>query len=702
MDKYIGKRLDGRYEILELIGVGGMANVYKAQDLTEDRVVAVKILREEFLGNEEFVRRFKNESKAIAILNHPNIVKVYDVIFTPEVQCIVMEFIDGISLKDYISQQGELKWREAVYFTEQILRGLQHAHDRGIVHRDIKPQNIMVLYDGAIKLTDFGIARFARSETRTITDRAIGSVHYISPEQARGDDTDAQADIYSVGVMLFEMLTGRLPFEADNAVSVAIKQIQSIPKRPRELNPDIPEGLEAITIRAMQKEVAYRYRSASEMLHDIDEFKRNPSISFEYRYLSESEPAEISQAMRGGRAAAGAGAAGRRKPAPQAAAQGGARRAPVKRRTAARAANEEDVVMKKTPVLPVLAGVAGAFLLVSSLFIFWMFYTNNPFESSPEVKLPDFVGERFSTVQQRYGDTFRFKREDVPSAEYEAGYVIEQKPSAGTRKVREGTEISLKVSTGVETVTLQDYTGMDANDVTDRLTAMNIKVSRSNIYHPTVAKGCVIKTDPPKGSEITTEMPVTLYVSLGTEHKMGTVPDLVGLDRDDAVAQLAAAGLKMGAISTVSLSDLESDPEWPRDEAGGPVAPRDGTVVKQDPSPAGEGESPVMVEEGTTVNITIFQGNSQASSQTLVVRVELPNTGKPVRMQAMMEPNVMVKDESNVDPSKTSTWNVAFTSDYTTDNGYIFINGELWLKLSLDFENHTYERVSDNTSNFEK
>lgn len=700
MDKYIGKRLDGRYEILELIGVGGMANVYKAQDITEDRVVAVKILREEFLGNEEFVRRFKNESKAIAILNHPNIVKVYDVIFTPEVQCIVMEFIDGLSLKDYISQQGDLKWRDAVYFTEQILCGLQHAHDRGIVHRDIKPQNIMVLYDGAIKLTDFGIARFARSETRTITDRAIGSVHYISPEQARGDDTDAQADIYSVGIMLFEMLTGRLPFEADNAVSVAIKQIQSIPKRPRELNPDIPEGLEAITIRAMQKEVAYRYGSATEMLHDIDEFKRNPSISFEYRYLAEDETAEISQAMR-----KGAGAP-RRRPPQQAqhhtAQQQAAHGQPARRKTAARAANKEEVVMKKTPVLPVLAGVAGAFLLVSSLFIFWMFYTNNPFESNPEVKLPDFVGERFSTVQQKYGETFRFVREDVYSTEYEAGFVVEQKPSAGSRKVREGSEIRLQVSTGVETVSIQDYTGMDANDVEDRLKAMNIKVSRSNIYHPTVAKGCVIKTDPPKGSEITSDMPVTLYVSLGTEHKMGTVPDLIGLERDDAVAQLAAAGLKMGAISTVSLSDLEADETWQRDEAGEVVLPRDGTVVKQDPTPAGESESAVMVEEGTAVNITIFQGNSAANSQTLVVRVELPNTGKPVRMQAMMEPNVMVKDESNVDPAKSTTWSVAFKSDYSTDNGYIFIDGELWLKLSLDFENHTYERVSDNTSNFEK
>ena len=239
MDKYVGKRLDGRYEIKEVIGVGGMAYVYKAYDSIDDRTVAVKILRDEYLANEEFTRRFKNESKAIAILSHPNIVKVYDVSFGERLQYIVMEYIDGITLKEYIEQQQDIKWKEAVHFTVQILRALQHAHDKGIVHRDIKPQNIMLLPDGTIKVTDFGIARFSRNEIRatSATDKAIGSVHYISPEQARGDITDEKADIYSTGVMLYEMLTGRLPFEADSAVSVAIMQLQSEPKLPREINP---------------------------------------------------------------------------------------------------------------------------------------------------------------------------------------------------------------------------------------------------------------------------------------------------------------------------------------------------------------------------------------------------------------------------------------------------------------------------------
>ena len=259
MDKYLGKKLEGRYEVMEIIGIGGMANVYKAYDVLENRVVAVKILQEEHMNNEDMRRRFKNESKAMAVLNHPNVMRVYDVSFSDRMQSIVMEYIDGITLKEYIEQQKVLRWKEAVHFTVQILRALQHAHDKGIVHRDIKPQNIMLLSDGTIKITDFGIARFARSETRTLTDKAIGSVHYISPEQAAGGAIDARTDLYAVGVILYEMLTGQVPFEADTPVSVALKQIQSTAVLPRELNPSIPEGLQEITMHAMEKELSKVY-----------------------------------------------------------------------------------------------------------------------------------------------------------------------------------------------------------------------------------------------------------------------------------------------------------------------------------------------------------------------------------------------------------------------------------------------------------
>ena len=253
MDKFVGKRLDGRYEIKEIIGVGGMAVVYKAYDSIEDRIVAIKILKEEFASNEEFQRRFKNESKAIAVLSHPNIVKVFDVSFGDLIQYIVMEYIDGITLKEYIERNGVLPWSDAVNISIQILRGLQHAHDKGIVHRDVKPQNIMILADNTVKVTDFGIARFARNESKTITDKAIGSVHYISPEQVKGELTDEKADIYSVGVIMYEMITGTLPFEAESAISVAMMQLQAEPKLPTHLNPLIPLGLEQITMKAMQR-----------------------------------------------------------------------------------------------------------------------------------------------------------------------------------------------------------------------------------------------------------------------------------------------------------------------------------------------------------------------------------------------------------------------------------------------------------------
>ena len=285
MDKYIGKKLEGRYEITELIGVGGMADVYKATDIIDNKEVAVKILKKEFAENEEFLRRFRNESKAIALLSHPNIVKVYDVNFSDRLQYIIMEYIDGITLKEYIDAEQVLTWKDSVHFIIQVLRALQHAHDRGIVHRDIKPQNIMLFTDGTIKVMDFGIAKFAREDNGTQSDQAIGTVHYISPEQARGDDTDEKSDIYSVGVMLYEMLTGQKPFDTDNPISIAVMHMQNTPKRPRAINPDIPEGLEEIILRAMEKDPENRYQTAADMIRDIEAFKANNSLTFGSRWL---------------------------------------------------------------------------------------------------------------------------------------------------------------------------------------------------------------------------------------------------------------------------------------------------------------------------------------------------------------------------------------------------------------------------------
>ena len=298
MDPYIGKFLDNRYEILEMIGSGGMAQVYRARCHRLNRLVAVKILRSDLARDADFRRRVHDESQAVAMLSHPNIMSVYDVSRSGDIEYIVMELIDGITLKQYMKQKGTLNWREALHFITQIMKGLSHAHSRGIIHRDIKPHNIMVLRDGSVKVADFGIARLASSAQSTITQEALGSVHYISPEQAKGSRVDARSDIYSAGVVLYEMITGRLPYEGESAVSVAIQHINSMPLSPRELNPDIPEALEAITLKAMAPNPDNRYSSADEMLTDLEEFRKNPNINFDYQpQVSELLPDEPTRRM---------------------------------------------------------------------------------------------------------------------------------------------------------------------------------------------------------------------------------------------------------------------------------------------------------------------------------------------------------------------------------------------------------------------
>ena len=287
-DKYVGRVLDNRYEILELIGTGGMALVYRARCHRLNRMVAIKILKEDLAGDDEFRRRFHTESQAVAMLSHPNIVAVYDVSRSGNVEYIVMELIEGITLKQYINRKGLLNWKEALHFATQVTKALSHAHSRGIIHRDIKPHNIMILKDGSVKVADFGIARLL-SVQNTLTQEALGSVHYISPEQAKGGYVDARCDIYSVGVVMYEMLTSRLPFVGESAVSVAIQHISAIPLMPSDINPDIPIGLESITMRAMEPDLSLRFMSAEEMLHDLEEFRKNPGILFNYAVV-ESPP----------------------------------------------------------------------------------------------------------------------------------------------------------------------------------------------------------------------------------------------------------------------------------------------------------------------------------------------------------------------------------------------------------------------------
>ncbi len=557
MDKFVGKRLDGRYEIREIIGVGGMAVVYKAYDNQENRTVAIKILKEEFVSNEEFVRRFKNESKAIAMLSHQNIVKVYDVSFGDLIQYIVMEYIDGITLKEFIERQGSLSWKDSVHFTLQILKALQHAHDKGIVHRDVKPQNIMVLPDGTIKVTDFGIARFARSEHRTMTDKAIGSVHYISPEQARGEKTDEKADIYSVGVMLYEMITGSLPFEADSAVSVAIMQLQREPKLPTEINGSVPLGLEQITMHAMQKNVEKRYQSAAEMLCDLDKFRKDPAITFAYSYFIDNSPTKF---------VSGAATANGKE---------------------VKTVYKEE--KEKNTIIPILSGIAVT--LVIAIVVLGIIFIPKLFsETGSEIDCPDFVGMTYDELQENeeYNELFDFVIEWDNNSEYENGYIFEQSHTKGT-KMKKGAKITLYISMGQATKKVPDVYSKSESSAVSELKSNGFKVSVEEIASEDVEIGLVVKTDPARTTVVEEGAKITVYISTGKPIKNVKIPSVVSRKSADARKELETAGL----IVTEKKQDMKvNDSYYP-----------EGYVMSQEPV-GGAAEVP----EGTEVIIYVSTG----------------------------------------------------------------------------------------------
>ncbi len=558
MDKFLGKRLDGRYEIQEIVGIGGMAVVYKAYDNIENKIVAVKILKEEYTGNDEFLRRFKNESKAIAVLSHPNIVKVFDVSFGDLIQYIVMEYIDGITLKEYIEKSGPLSWNEAVHFTLQILRGLQHAHDKGVVHRDIKPQNIMVLPDGIIKVADFGIARFARSDQETITDKAIGSVHYISPEQAKGEKTDEKADIYSVGVMLYEMLTGKLPFQAESAVSVAIMQLQKEPTLPRDINGSIPEGLEQITMHAMQKEGARRYKSAAEMLCDLESFKKNPAVTFDYDYFVDDSPTKFIPETLGDE------------------------------KNSAKKSKKENKD-GKSHIIPVLLGITATFVIALVLIIMFAvkFFTTGV----DEIALPNFVGKTQEEVMadSEYKENFNFKVEQEYNSEYDAGYICSQTPEGGG-SVKKGANVTLTVSLGEKRVSFPDVYGKSLIQAKAILEEAGFNVDAIKVeYEPSadIEAEHITRTTPLAKQDVPSDSEVTIYVSSGPPEDLVKLPSLINLSKEDVEGKLNYAGLELGDVTEEYSSTVPA-----------------GYVIKTSPD---QSETP-EVGRGTKVNIVVSKG----------------------------------------------------------------------------------------------
>lgn len=665
MDKYIGKRLDGRYEIRELIGVGGMANVYKAFDVLENRIVAVKILREEYMDNDEFMRRFRNESRAISLLDHPNIVKVYDVIFSNRIQSIVMEYINGITLKDYIDQEHVLRWKEALHFTVQILKALQHAHDKGIVHRDIKPHNIMLLSDGTIKITDFGIARFSRSNTKTITDKAIGSVHYISPEQASGAFTDARSDIYSVGVMMYEMLTGKLPFEADSLVSVAIKQIQSQAVLPRQINPDIPEGLQDIVMRAMQKDAAKRYQSAAEMLHDIDEFKKNPSIVFSYKY---EQPAQqhIQNEMR----------LRQEQTAPD------KEQKPMKKERTGKKQQQQEEERKPLPVVPVMAGIAFAFLLAACVFIGMLFVVNKPFEQVENAKVPDLLGMNYESIKTKYAGQFKIEVEEkAPSSLYEEGEIYEQNPDPG-KTVKGNSTIKIKISTGKQVIVLDNYVGKDSTEVFRDLSKKNIKWTETETYSNEYEAGMVVKTAPEAGEEVSEGDEVSVYVSLGSQEQNQTVPLLVGMNFHEAKTLLSTKRLRIECVE-------EIEPETDEDGHPIPGSQPAGTILEQSPS------EDAMVPAGTVIKVKVMGGDGWEDPnkpKQVEIKFELPEGEDRAHVQTFVDG----KETGYGDPdlSRQSTWTTK-PSGKGDAKVEIYIDGTVYRTYDVNFDNGTVVETTD-------
>ncbi len=534
MDQFIGKKLDGRYVLLEEIGSGGMAQVYRAQDLATGKIVAVKVLKEQFMDNDEIVQRFKNESRAISMLDHPNIVRVFDVSVWDKTQFIVMELIEGVDLKCFMMDNGgKLTWKETVKFAEETLQALQHAHEHGIVHRDIKPQNIMLLQDGSIKVMDFGIARFSRSGVHTATDKAMGSVHYISPEQARGDVTDAKSDLYSVGIMMYEMLSGSLPFDGESNVAVAIKQISEAPRPLKELNDDIPDGLVEIVHRAMEKDPSKRYASAQEMLEDIARFKENPSIQFAYQYMNNT-PTRYMDAVKD-----------TQKPKT---AKAPAEAAPKKKKKKG----------LSHYILPVLAGMAFAFLLGSAILVYMIFHFsgNTLFENRADVELPNFVGMTVDEIldNKEYTSQFIFTVKEAYRTDHEAGDVYDQSPKGG-KVVKEGHEVILRVSKGVQIVMVPDVVSYTKEEAVETLTALDLSVMVNYETGSEVPIGQVIRTDPEANTQLSTGQQVKVYVSAEKVDNMRTVPNLVGL----ANAEEAKKLLNQYTLTLGTVTEVESD-----------------------------------------------------------------------------------------------------------------------------------------------
>lgn len=523
MDKYLGTMLDDRYEILEVIGAGGMAVVYKAMCHRLNRYVAVKILRDELANDEEFRKRFQTEAQAVAMLSHPNIVSVYDVSHSDGVEYIVMELIEGVTLMQYMKKKGALGWKEALHFAVQISKALEHAHEKGIVHRDIKPQNIMILKDGTIKVADFGIAALESAQEKK-SDQTVGSVHYIAPEQARGEQPDPRSDIYSLGVVMYEMLTGKMPYDVDTAEQVAMKHITGHPVPPQELNPDIPEELAAITLKAMNSDINARYQSASELLRDLEDFRKQQAAA--NLGSGSDEDLEILDVITPDVHPIGkSGELSKEKYA--------------RRR-------------RRSRKVSILSGACGVLVFLIAVFVFlWNYWLRDIFSVAERINIPNFVGASYEDIvnSSEFKKLFNFEVNYAIDPDVPEGQIISQDPEADRSMmvVPEGIDVSLTVSTGVRQTVIPDVTNKHYQEATIELQNAGFIVEIANTEaSDTVTVDYVISTDPAPGEELAAGSTVFLTVSAGPSIKLVTMPNLVGSTEKDAIARIESSNLSYG------------------------------------------------------------------------------------------------------------------------------------------------------------
>ena len=620
MDQYIGKMLDNRYEILERIGTGGMAIVYKAKCHRLNRLVAIKILKSDLAQNEEFRRRFNAESQAVAQLSHPNIVSVYDVSRGGDMEYIVMELIDGITLKQYMEKRGQLNWRESLHFITQIMRGLSHAHSRGIIHRDIKPQNIMVLRDGSVKVADFGIACLADS-AQTLTQEALGSVHYISPEQARGDRPDARSDIYSSGVVLYEMLTGRLPFEGESAVSVAIQHLSSIPLAPREINPDIPEQLELICMKAMAPDLEHRYQSADAMIADLEAFRKNPEVEMKFD-LSDLRPEENDEPTR----------TIRTMPSHTVT-------IPVHQpeRNYPRRERDEDEEPRRagSGKRGVLVGAVTVAAVAVVIVLFKTILGSFAPAVVDQYQVPDLYNMTIEEAENdpRIEGVFEIQKAGSEfSTDVPEGHILRQDPKK--RETRKGSQLVIQVwvSAGEETGEVPDLENKSEQDARILLEKLNKEYNLEltveapeelKQFSEEITEGYVIKTEPAQGEILKKGDTVKLILSKGPDIKPVTVLPFVGMSIDSVLSQLESYKL------TCDAADVEVVDS---DKPGG-------TIVWQSPA---SGET---VPEWTTIKFRVSAG---LASSALPITVDIPQNGKDI-----VKVEIYVGDEPNPQYSET-------------------------------------------------